>query len=141
MARTQCSHGPGYICQFCWDETNKSNDPWNNLKVGEFVGKNTIRGVGYGLEVVEITENLIALKDGDVIKWHTKTELKENYSVVFNTPFGWTIKDTTPKEEKKEEDGVFLHIKSSDYETIPCPDNKPGCLVVHYKPRINKNTI
>lgn len=73
-------------------KTNVSNDPWNNLKVGDELQKITIRGLSdYTIKVVEITEHLVATLDNNILYWWQKEELKEC----------WTIKDSTFKEERE----------------------------------------
>jgi len=47
---------------------------------------------------------------------------------------GWKIKKPEPeKKEYIDEPKNYYHYDTSEYEIIPCPDNKPGCLVLHYK--------
>lgn len=103
MAKTLCSHracthGEGNVGQFCYEETEKSNDPWDNLKVGQEVMWNEN---GKWQEVVEVTENLFAILEiGEGIVWCKK----RGY---------WTIKDSTPKEEEALEVGsLYLNGKT-----------------------------
>lgn len=165
------SNGAAGVC-------NKSNDPWDNLKVGsKLLTDNKIE-----VEVLHIVGDIFTFKlsTGNFLQWMLFEDAKKD---------GWTIKDSTPKnnsytnkvsgesggkstydstpkedvsdfatgklkngdtliisnekiskyftpkEEKKDD---FYHYDLSEADIISCPDNEPGCLVLHYKPRTNQ---
>lgn len=102
----------------------KSNDPWDNLKVGDIL---TNASGSYQTTVQALVGDLIAFKrkeDCEIV-WETLKRLKAVY--------GWTIKDSTPKEEKKVDiaNEIVNHffgkgavVGKSDYDFVEEQINK-----------------